>query len=178
MPDLESLYTLHAYGKLSKVRFAASQQAYDSRITLFATGTWDEKKNNVLTLWKLEEIPISLRNLVPFSYENKIIAKIDHNGDVRDMQFINDSSDTQPKCLQVHQGKLLRHTDFSACDPLSLSFLNSFKVRTFSENKSAAATGMAIRPFNTAPDSEIASVGEDGRLVLFKLTDQSHYRIV
>ncbi|CAG8728500.1 13251_t:CDS:10 [Cetraspora pellucida] len=165
MPDLESLYTLHAYGKLSKVRFAASQQAYDSRITLFATGTWDEKKNNALTLWKLEEIPISLRNLVPFSYENKIIAKVDHKGDVRDMQFIGDSfllTSSSKGCLNVFNCiKSERQTEHE----------------TDFENKSAAATGMAIKPFGS-PDTEIASVGEDGRLVLFKITDQNHYQVV
>ncbi|RIB12724.1 WD40-repeat-containing domain protein [Gigaspora rosea] len=189
MPDLESLYAQHAYGKLSKVRFA-SQQTYDSRITLFATGTWDEKENNDLTLWKSEETPIGLRNLVP-SYENKIIAKTAHKGDVRDMQFIGDSlllTSSSKGCIHVfnciksERDEAERETDFD----IEMHVEDAYKIEdpiithnlhSFSENKSAAATGMAIKPFSTQ-DLEIASVGEDGKLVLFKVTDQNHRQII
>ncbi|CAG8595981.1 6766_t:CDS:2, partial [Diversispora eburnea] len=134
----------NAYGKISKVRFANSPQTFDNKKLLFATGTWDEEKNNTLMLWGSKEIPLSLNNNHESSFELYPVAKLEQ-----------EDSDFRIENYQIEQ-------------------IISHRFHHFSENKSAPATGIAIKP-NSGNDPEIVSVGEDGRLVLFNLSNLMQY---
>ncbi|CAG8502402.1 2468_t:CDS:2 [Acaulospora colombiana] len=170
MYEQESLYAQHAYGKLSKVRFSTSPGTFSDKNILFATGTWDELKSNTLTIWSLEEASISLDNSFP-SFNNKIVAKTSHKGDVTDMQFSGSILFTSSsegdfnafKCIQSER-EVEADLDY-AIEPqiyynYTLQTIITHRLHRFSESENASATGIAIRP-NSESDPEIVSVGED-----------------
>ncbi|RUS20324.1 hypothetical protein BC937DRAFT_95476 [Endogone sp. FLAS-F59071] len=169
--------------KISRIRWANQQNVADVDLYL-ATGTWDEGKGllqqqeNVVTLWKyhvpkLADCIAAATDLSPAketSLQHRAVAlvQIGHEGDVMDMEFFD--------------GDML----FTAS---SRGFLNIYKVEQnkgdpmitegqhrqlhrFSEFSYAPCTGLSIRP-NNPTDPEVASVGEDGKLVVLRVESGS-----
>ncbi|RHZ69742.1 hypothetical protein Glove_279g16 [Diversispora epigaea] len=176
--------SVNAYGKISKVRFAKPSQTFDNKKILFATGTWDEERNNTLMLWGSKEIPLGLNNNHESSFELYPVAKVNHKGDIMEMRFIDDNilltSSSEGyfnafKCLPYITSEQ-EDSDFRI-ENYQIEHIIAHQFHHFSENKSAPATGIAIEP-NSGNDPEIVSVGEDGRLVLFNLSKEMQCQIV
>ncbi|RUS19584.1 hypothetical protein BC938DRAFT_475713 [Jimgerdemannia flammicorona] len=83
--------------KISKVRWAKHQTWADVDL-FFATGTWDEEKENVVTLWKYPVLKLAERVAAATDfphikdqqqYRATPTIQIGHVGDVTDMEFFD-----------------------------------------------------------------------------------------
>ncbi|CAG8445954.1 12420_t:CDS:2 [Ambispora leptoticha] len=182
---MSNLPSERAVGKVSKVRFAPSV-GYEDTTLLFASGTWDEEEENAISLWKAEQKPPPLHRILN-AYDTKVVGEVKQPGDINDLCFLStnylvtaSSRGTIDAYKLVEQIESLNEqetsdgTDLSTekiieLEKISSQTLHNWPITT-ADNYYISATGLAIEPDNNE-DLEIASVGEDGKLVFSRITD-------
>ncbi|CAG8534625.1 1460_t:CDS:2 [Ambispora gerdemannii] len=180
---MTNLPSERAVGKVSKVRFAPSI-GYEDTTLLFASGTWDEEEENVISLWKAEQKPPPL-HMILNAYDTKVVGEVKQPGDISDLCFIStnylvaaSSRGTINAYRLVEMENLNEQETSDGTDLLTEKIIELEKISsqtlhnwsTTANNYYVSATGLAIEPDNN-DDLEIASVGEDGKLVFSRITD-------
>ncbi|KAG9296193.1 hypothetical protein G9A89_014785 [Geosiphon pyriformis] len=177
---MATVYSEKIGGKVSKVRFAPSKN-YDDTNPLFASGTWDEEEENVITLWRAKQKPPALHQVVN-AFDFRILGELKQEGDVKDICFVESeflitaSSQGSIDAYRLIEIKnpIEEDTDIGTAilteHLIEFENISSRTLHSLPTVKSIPATGLAIQP-NTSDDPEIASVGEDGKLVFSRMGD-------
>uniref|UniRef100_A0A5F5PZ30 Nucleoporin 43 n=1 Tax=Equus caballus TaxID=9796 RepID=A0A5F5PZ30_HORSE len=167
---MEEIYAKFVSQKISKTRWrpvpAGSLQTADT----FATGSWDNEENRV-SLWSIGDFG-NLDSDGGFEGDHQLLCDIKHHGDVMDLQFFDQerivaASSTGSVTLFLHHPNnqtLSVGQQWTAAhyhtSPGSLSC------------RSAPCTGVVCS------NPEIVTVGEDGRINLFRADHKEAVRTI
>ncbi|CAG8472157.1 1210_t:CDS:2 [Paraglomus occultum] len=172
--DNDNIQAYHVRGKVSKVRFVTPASYADGSV-FAVTGTWDEEQDNTLSLHQI------FRTLQPFPtsqfnpFRTKSVTDVKHEGEVRDLHFL--SHDLFLTASSLGRINLFRiaesdpKTQSDTTHKIKLEYSNT--THGSDTGRPLAATGIAVEP-NNDMNPEIASVGEDGRLVCFRIEENQN----
>lgn len=126
----------------------------------FISGSWDQEQNTI-KLWDFQEND----DLEIYPYE---ICSYDYSGDITEAQFINqDNFVTASSNGSVDLFKI----NYDEKDEISLLNVKNWKnIHNFTNGDSCACTSLATY------DTDIVSIGEDGRINLLTLSSESVVR--
>uniref|UniRef100_UPI00398E4C0B nucleoporin Nup43 n=1 Tax=Pristiophorus japonicus TaxID=55135 RepID=UPI00398E4C0B len=130
----------------------------------FATGSWDAEQNKVC-LWETHDIEISETDQL-YEEDPKLMCSIDHNGDVMDLQFLD-----QERIITASSTgsvTIFRHHPNSQ----TLSVLQRWDHAHYHSCDSAPCTSLVCN------GPEIVTVGEDGRINHFQADQREPVRII
>ncbi|CAH1798467.1 unnamed protein product, partial [Owenia fusiformis] len=145
--------------KISKIRWCPASDHSLQRSDVFATGSWDNKKNHI-SLWQVN------REESETALEPQPVSDIEHNGDVTDLAYVNGqnlvsaSSRGTITCYRQGQNKVLKA-------------VNSWDNIHHHSNKRCSCTAIA-----TKNDGVIATVGEDGRIHILNIEQRDPVRTI
>ncbi|NXN91523.1 NUP43 protein, partial [Rhinopomastus cyanomelas] len=152
--------------KISRTRWrplpAAALQAPD----VFATGSWDNEDNRI-SFWSVGDLGNGNAGLSgEYQGEPQLLCDIGHNGDVMDMQFLDQerivvaSSTGDVTVFRYHQNN---HT---------LSTNQRWEKAHYHVDQGTSCTGVICN------NPDIVSVGEDGRINLFRVDQKDAVRTI
>ncbi|XP_006891704.1 PREDICTED: nucleoporin Nup43-like [Elephantulus edwardii] len=167
---MKDIYAKFVSQKISKTRWRPLPSGSLQTAEIFATGSWDNEENSVL-LWLVGDAG-NVDSDGGLEREHQILCDIGHHGDVMDLQFLDQerivtASSTGSVTIFLHHQKdqtlSVSHQWTAAhchSGPGSLSY------------SSAPCTGIVCN------SPEIVTVGEDGRINLFRADHKEAVRTI
>ncbi|XP_064913537.1 nucleoporin Nup43 isoform X1 [Columba livia] len=156
--------------KISKTRWRPLPAAALQPPDLFATGSWDNEVDNRISLWSVGDLGnVGLNG--EYQGEPQLLCDIRHNGDVMDMQFLDQerivvaSSTGTVTIFRHHQN----NQTLSANQRWEKAH---YHVDQDTSCGGAACTGVICN------NPEIVTVGEDGRINLFRADQKDAVRSI
>nr|XP_023665926.1 nucleoporin Nup43 [Paramormyrops kingsleyae] len=150
--------------KISKIRWRPVSSSTLQQPDIFATGSWDNEDNKV-SLWSVGEHGFSKMD-DDFEGDPQLLCEYQHNGDVLGLQFLDQerivagSSTGSVTIFRYHQNSqtlsVAQHWDRAHHYPCD----------------SAPCTGVVCN------SPEIVTVGEDGRVILFRVDHKGILRTI
>ncbi|XP_038598077.1 nucleoporin Nup43 [Tachyglossus aculeatus] len=165
---MEPLYAKFVSQKISKARWRPVSGGSLQPADAFATGSWDNEENKV-SLWAIGD----LGNSGPDSYEgdHQLLCDISHHGDVMDLQFLD-------------QERMVTASS-TGCVTIFRHHPNNQTLSVNQKWEGAHHHGGLASPRRSAPctsvacnNPEIVTVGEDGRINLFRVDHRDPVRTI
>ncbi|KAF7475182.1 Hypothetical predicted protein [Marmota monax] len=167
---MEEIYAKFVSQKISKTRWRPVPPGSLQTAETFATGSWDNEENYV-SLWSIGDFG-NLDSDGGFEGDHQLLCDIKHHGDVMDLQFFDQErivAASSTGCVTV--------------------FLHHPNNQTLSVNQQWTAahyhTGPGSPSYSSAPctgivcdNPEIVTVGEDGRINLFRVDHKEAVRTI
>nr|BAE24655.1 unnamed protein product [Mus musculus] len=167
---MEEIYAKFVSQKISKTRWRPVPSGSLQTTETFATGSWDNEENCV-SLWSIGDFG-NLDSDGGFEGDHQLLCDIRHHGDVMDLQFFDQErivAASSTGCVTV--------------------FLHHPNNQTLSVNQQWPAahyhTGPSSPSYSSAPctgivcdNPEIVTVGEDGRINLFRVDHKEAVRTI
>ncbi|XP_030053921.1 nucleoporin Nup43 [Microcaecilia unicolor] len=156
--------------KISKSRWRPVPSASLLLPDLFATGSWDNEENKV-SVWSIGDFG-SLNADGDYEGDHQLLCDIKHNGDVLDMQFLDQerivtaSSSGSVTIFRHHQNNQ------------TLSINQRWERAHYHSGPDIPSCGSAPCTGIVCNNPEIVSVGEDGRINLFKADSKKILRTI
>uniref|UniRef100_A0A8C8VN28 Nucleoporin 43 n=1 Tax=Pelusios castaneus TaxID=367368 RepID=A0A8C8VN28_9SAUR len=158
--------------KISKTRWRPVPAAALQPPELFATGSWDNEENKI-SIWSVGDFG-SLEDAPNGEYqgEPQLLCDIGHQGDVMDMQFFDQerivaaSSTGSVTVFRHHQNNQ------------TLSINQRWERAHYHMNPDTHSYGGASCTGVICNNPEIVTVGEDGRINLFRADHKKAVRII
>ncbi|XP_057208906.1 nucleoporin Nup43 [Triplophysa rosa] len=161
---MENINAKYISQKISKTRWRPVSAASLQQPEVFATGSWDNENNRV-TIWSLGDHGGSHMD-GEFEEDPQLLCESKHDGDVMDLKFLDqDRLVSASSCGAVTIFKLK-----SDCQALSVAHVWE-RAHLYSCDK-APCTAVVCR------SPEIVSVGEDGRIILYKADQTEVLRVI
>ncbi|KAK9766876.1 hypothetical protein K7432_003736 [Basidiobolus ranarum] len=158
-----------AGNKISKVRWENGQNFTDREL-LFATGSWDEGKDNLLKLWSCEAPGVPRMDVKEYKAVEQ--TRIQHSGDVTDIHFLEDELlITASSFGSVNLFKIQKDQEAEKIE-YTLEHRKTLPLHKYTTGGTASCTGIAIQPFS-GNGGDIVSCGEDGKINLFSIDEES-----
>ncbi|MBZ3877382.1 Serine/threonine-protein kinase LATS1 [Sciurus carolinensis] len=168
--SMEEIYAKFVSQKISKTRWRPVPAGSLQTAETFATGSWDNEENYV-SLWSIGDFG-NLDSDGGFKGDHQLLCDIKHHGDVMDLQFFDQErivAASSTGCVTV--------------------FLHHPNNQTLSVNQQWTAahyhTGPGSPSYSSAPctgivcdNPEIVTVGEDGRINLFRVDHKEPVRTI
>ncbi|PNJ78957.1 NUP43 isoform 2 [Pongo abelii] len=167
---MEEIYAKFVSQKISKTRWRPLPPGSLQTAETFATGSWDNEENYV-SLWSIGDFG-NLDSDGGFEGDHQLLCDIKHHGDVMDLQFFDQErivAASSTGCVTV--------------------FLHHPNNQTLSVNQQWTTahyhTGPGSPSYSSAPctgvvcnNPEIVTVGEDGRINLFRADHKEAVRTI
>uniref|UniRef100_G1RZD6 Nucleoporin 43 n=1 Tax=Nomascus leucogenys TaxID=61853 RepID=G1RZD6_NOMLE len=167
---MEEIYAKFVSQKISKTRWRPLPPGSLQTAETFATGSWDNEENYV-SLWSIGDFG-NLDSDGGFEGDHQLLCDIRHHGDVMDLQFFDQErivAASSTGCVTV--------------------FLHHPNNQTLSLNQQWTTahyhTGPGSPSYSSAPctgvvcnNPEIVTVGEDGRINLFRADHKEAVRTI
>ncbi|XP_024275726.1 nucleoporin Nup43 [Oncorhynchus tshawytscha] len=161
---MEGINAKYVSQKISKTRWRPVSSSSLQQPDIFATGSWDNEDNKI-SIWSIGENGISgLDN--EFEGDPQLVCEHKHNGDVLDLQFLD--QDRIVTASSTGAVIIFRHHHNS--QTLSVSQLWERAHHYPCDN--APCTGIVCN------SPEIVTVGEDGRIILFRADQEGVLRTI
>uniref|UniRef100_A0A286XH74 Uncharacterized protein n=1 Tax=Cavia porcellus TaxID=10141 RepID=A0A286XH74_CAVPO len=154
---MESICAKFVSQKISKTRWRPLPAGSLQTTETFATGSWDNEDNYV-SLWSIGDFG-NLDSDGGFEGDHQLLCEIRHGGDVMDLQFFDQErtvAASSTGCVRV----FLHHTNHQ-----TLSIHQH-------AHRGAPCTGIVC------DNPEIVTVGEDGRINLFRIDHKEAVRTI
>uniref|UniRef100_A0A6I8NSL2 Nucleoporin 43 n=1 Tax=Ornithorhynchus anatinus TaxID=9258 RepID=A0A6I8NSL2_ORNAN len=165
---MEPLYAKFVSQKISKARWRPPPAGTLHPADTFATGSWDNEENKV-SLWSIGDCG----NSGPDSYEgdHQLLCDITHHGDVMDLQFLDQErivTASSTGCVTI-----FRHHPNNQTLSVNQKWEGAHHhAGLASPCRSAPCTSVACN------NPEIVTVGEDGRINLFRVDHKDAVRTI
>ncbi|PNI86804.1 NUP43 isoform 6 [Pan troglodytes] len=167
---MEEIYAKFVSQKISKTRWRPLPPGSLQTAETFATGSWDNEENYI-SLWSIGDFG-NLDSDGGFEGDHQLLCDIRHHGDVMDLQFFDQErivAASSTGCVTV--------------------FLHHPNNQTLSVNQQWTTahyhTGPGSPSYSSAPctgvvcnNPEIVTVGEDGRINLFRADHKEAVRTI
>uniref|UniRef100_F6W5L5 Nucleoporin 43 n=1 Tax=Callithrix jacchus TaxID=9483 RepID=F6W5L5_CALJA len=167
---MEEIYAKFVSQKISKTRWRPLPPGSLQTAETFATGSWDNEENYV-SLWSIGDFE-NLDSDGGFEGDHQLLCDIRHHGDIMDLQFFDQErivTASSTGCVTV--------------------FLHHPNNQTLSVNQQWTTahyhTGPSSPSYSSAPctgivcnNPEIVTVGEDGRINLFRADHKEAVRTI
>uniref|UniRef100_A0A2K5DRY4 Nucleoporin 43 n=1 Tax=Aotus nancymaae TaxID=37293 RepID=A0A2K5DRY4_AOTNA len=167
---MEEIYAKFVSQKISKTRWQPLPPGSLQTAETFATGSWDNEENYV-SLWSIGDFG-NLDSDGGFEGDHQLLCDIRHHGDIMDLQFFDQErivTASSTGCVTV--------------------FLHHPNNQTLSVNQQWTTahyhTGPGSPSYSSAPctgivcnNPEIVTVGEDGRINLFRADHKEAVRTI
>ncbi|XP_066555221.1 nucleoporin Nup43 [Amia ocellicauda] len=150
--------------KISKTRWRPVSSASLQQPDIFATGSWDNEDNKV-SIWSVGEHGVSSME-DEFEGDPQLLCEFKHDGDVLDLQFLD--MERIVTASSTGAVTIFRHHHNSQ----TLSVAQRWDRAHFYSCDNAPCTGVVC----SSP--EIVSVGEDGRIMLFRVEHKGVIRTI
>uniref|UniRef100_A0A8V0XPH3 Nucleoporin 43 n=1 Tax=Gallus gallus TaxID=9031 RepID=A0A8V0XPH3_CHICK len=155
--------------KISKARWRPLPAAALQPPDLFATGSWDNEDNRI-SIWSVGDVGSAGLN-GEYQGEPQLLCDIRHNGDVMDMQFL----DQERIVVGSSTGSVtvFRHHQNNQTLSASHRWENAhYHADQYTACGGAACTGVICN------NPEIVTVGEDGRINLYRADQKDAVRTI
>ncbi|POI23676.1 hypothetical protein CIB84_012576 [Bambusicola thoracicus] len=155
--------------KISKARWRPLPAAALQPPDLFATGSWDNEDNRI-SIWSVGDAGSAGLN-GEYQGEPQLLCDIRHNGDVMDMQFL----DQERIVVGSSTGSVtvFRHHQNNQTLSVSHRWENAhYHADQYTACGGAACTGVICN------NPEIVTVGEDGRINLYRADQKDAVRTI
>ncbi|XP_065124920.1 nucleoporin Nup43 [Paramisgurnus dabryanus] len=150
--------------KISATRWRPVSAASLQQPELFATGSWDNENNRV-SIWSLGDHEVTPMD-GEYEEDPQLLCECQHDGDVMDLQFLD-----QDRLVSASSsGSVTIFKLRSDCQGLSVAHVWKRAHRYSCDN--APCTAVVCR------SPEIVSVGEDGRIILYKADQTEVLRVI
>uniref|UniRef100_A0A672LWT9 Uncharacterized protein n=1 Tax=Sinocyclocheilus grahami TaxID=75366 RepID=A0A672LWT9_SINGR len=150
--------------KISKARWRPISPALLQQPEVFATGSWDNESNSV-SIWSVGEHGVCSTD-GEFDEEPQLLCASQHAGDVLDLQFLD-----QDRLVSASSSGAVTIFKLQPdCQALSLAHVWERAHRYPCDN--APCTAVVCR------SPELVSVGEDGRVTLYKADQTEVVRVI
>ncbi|XP_056150861.1 nucleoporin Nup43 [Lampris incognitus] len=161
---MESTNAKYVSQKISKTRWRPVSSSSLQQPEVFATGSWDNEENKV-SLWSIGDYGIAGME-AEFEGEPQLLCEHKHDGDVLDLQFLD-----QDRIVTASStGAVTIYHHHQNNETISVSQCWARAHRYPSDN--APCTGVVCN------SPEVVSVGEDGRIVLFRADQEGVVRVI
>lgn len=150
--------------KISKTRWRPVSSSALQQPEIFATGSWDNEDNKV-SLWSIGQNGVSSME-DEFEGDPQLLCELRHDGDVLDLQFLD-----QDKIVTASSSgavTIFRHHD----NTQSLSVSHQWERAHHYPCDNAPCTGVVCN------SPEIVTVGEDGRIIVFRGDQETVVRTI
>uniref|UniRef100_A0A2I2ZQB5 Nucleoporin 43 n=1 Tax=Gorilla gorilla gorilla TaxID=9595 RepID=A0A2I2ZQB5_GORGO len=167
---MEEIYAKFVSQKISKTRWRPLPPGSLQTAETFATGSWDNEENYI-SLWSIGDFG-NLDSDGGFEGDHQLLCSIRHHGDVMDLQFFDQErivAASSTGCVTV----FLHHPNNQ-----TLSINQQWTTAHYHTGpgspsySSAACTGVVCN------NPEIVTVGEDGRINLFRADHKEAVRTI
>ncbi|XP_018599193.1 nucleoporin Nup43 [Scleropages formosus] len=150
--------------KISKTRWRPVSSSSLQQPDIFATGSWDNEENK-LSLWSVGELGLSSME-EDMEGDPQLLCDIRHKGDVLDLSFLD--QERIVTASSTGAVTIFRHHPNSQ----TLSVSQLWDRAHHYPCDSAPCTGVVCN------SPEIVTVGEDGRIILFRVDHKSILRTI
>ncbi|KAI1897452.1 hypothetical protein AGOR_G00083430 [Albula goreensis] len=150
--------------KISKTRWRPVSSASLHQPDIFATGSWDNEDNKV-SIWSIGEHGVSNMD-DEFEGDPQLLCEYKHNGDVLDLQFLD--QERIVTASSTGAVTVFRHHQNSQ----TLSVAQLWDRAHHYPSDDAPCTGLVCN------SPEIVTVGEDGRVILFRADHKGVLRTI
>nr|XP_011752166.1 nucleoporin Nup43 [Macaca nemestrina] len=190
---MEEIYAKFVSQKISKTRWRPLPPGSLQTAETFATGSWDNEENYV-SLWSIGDFG-NLDSDGGFEGDHQLLCDIRHHGDVMDLQ-VNLCS-IQKLTLKVlsntfkqaehHKGCLVSPLIYKKLSAIGISHCSRPKTLSVNQQWTTAHyhAGPGSPSYSSAPctgvvcnNPEIVTVGEDGRINLFRADHKEAVRTI
>ncbi|CAB1342870.1 unnamed protein product [Coregonus sp. 'balchen'] len=161
---MEGINAKYVSQKISKTRWRPVSSSSLQQPDIFATGSWDNEDNKI-SIWSIGENGVSSMD-DEFEGDPQLVCEYKHNGDVLDLQFLD--QDRIVTASSTGAVIIFRHHHNS--QTLSVSKLWERAHHYPCDN--APCTGIVCN------SPEIVTVGEDGRIILFRADQEGVLRTI
>ncbi|XP_030638384.1 nucleoporin Nup43 [Chanos chanos] len=152
--------------KISKIRWRPVPSESLHQPDVFATGSWDNEDNKV-SVWAVGENGVSSMD-DEFEGDPQLLCETKHEGDVLDLQFLD--QDKIVAASSTGAVTIFKHHPDKDKEGLSVAHTWERAHRYPCDN--APCTGVVCN------SPELVSVGEDGRIVLYKVDQRAILRVI
>uniref|UniRef100_A0A3P9AE62 Uncharacterized protein n=1 Tax=Esox lucius TaxID=8010 RepID=A0A3P9AE62_ESOLU len=161
---MEGINAKYVSQKISKTRWRPVSSSSLQQPDIFATGSWDNEDNKI-SLWSIGDNGVSGMD-DEFEGDPQLVCEYKHNGDVMDLQFLD--QDRIVTASSTGAVTIFRHNHNN--QTLSVSQLWE-RAHHYPCGK-APCTGVVCN------SPEIVTVGEDGRIILFRSDQEGVTRTI
>uniref|UniRef100_A0A4W5MWR5 Nucleoporin 43 n=1 Tax=Hucho hucho TaxID=62062 RepID=A0A4W5MWR5_9TELE len=161
---MEGINAKYVSKKISKTRWRPVSSSSLQQPDIFATGSWDNEDNSI-SIWSIGENGVSIMD-DEFEGDPQLVCEYKHNGDVLDLQFLD--QDRIVTASSTGAVTIFQHHHNS--QTLSVSQLWDRAHHYPCDN--APCTGVVCN------SPEIVTVGEDGRIMLFRADQEGVLRTI
>ncbi|XP_041951029.1 nucleoporin Nup43 [Alosa pseudoharengus] len=151
---MDSINAKYVSQKISKTRWRPVSSASLQQPEMFATGSWDNEDNKV-SLWTIGDHGVASME-DEFEGDPQLLCEIKHEGDVLDLQFLD--ADRLVTASSSGAVTIYRHHQNNQ----TLSVAHRWDRAHHYPCDNAPCTGVVCN------SPEVVSVGEDGRIILFR----------
>ncbi|XP_049509020.1 nucleoporin Nup43 isoform X2 [Panthera uncia] len=167
---MEEIYAKFVSQKISKTRWRPVPPGSLQTAETFATGSWDNEENYV-SLWSIGDFG-NVDSDGGFEGEHQLLCDIKHHGDVMDLQFFDQErivAASSTGCVTV----FLHHPNNQTLSVSQQWTTAHYHTGPGSPSRSSApCTGVVC------DNPEIVTVGEDGRINLFRADHKEAVRTI
>nr|KAF6363363.1 nucleoporin 43 [Pipistrellus kuhlii] len=167
---MEEIYAKFVSQKISKTRWRPVPSGSLQPAETFATGSWDNEENRVL-LWSTGDLG-NLDSDGGFEGDHQLLCGIRHHGDVMDLQFFDQErivAASSTGCVTV----FLHHPNNQ-----TLSVSQQWTTAHFHTGPGSPSCSTAPCTGVVCNSPEIVTVGEDGRINLFRVDHKEAVRTI
>uniref|UniRef100_A0A674C897 Nucleoporin 43 n=1 Tax=Salmo trutta TaxID=8032 RepID=A0A674C897_SALTR len=161
---MEGINAKYVSKKISKTRWRPVSSSSLQQPDIFATGSWDNEDNSI-SIWSIGENGVSSMDN-EFEGDPQLVCEYKHNGNVLDLQFLD--QDRIVTASSTGAVTIFQHHHNS--QTLSVSQLWERAHHYPCDN--APCTGVVCN------SPEIVTVGEDGRIMLFRADQEGVQRTI
>lgn len=150
--------------KISKTRWRPVSSAALQQPAVFATGSWDNEDNK-LSIWTIEsDGAVCMED--ELEGDPRLVCDIKHDGDVLDLQFLD--ADRLITASSSGAVSIFQHSSKNE----TLSLVHQWDRAHWYPCDNAPCTGLACF------SPEVVSVGEDGRIIVFRVDQATVLRTI
>lgn len=157
---VNNVYGTFISQKINKIRWKP-----DSLTDTLVTGSWDDEQDNKIILWKYNKMDSEDSLVKP-----KIQCSIDHDGDVTEIKFV----DAHVFVVASSFGTVSLYNISCSDGRTRIKSMNLWKKVHFFSSTGELCPVTDITVF----EDMLASVGEDGRIVITSLKENEPFRII
>lgn len=168
--SMEEIYAKFVSQKISKTRWRPVPSGSLQTTETFATGSWDNEENCV-SLWSIGEFG-NLDSDGGFEGDHQLLCDIRHHGDVMDLQFFDQErivAASSTGCVTV----FLHHPNNQ-----TLSVSQQWPTAHYHTGPGSPSYSSAPCTGIVCDNPEIVTVGEDGRINLFRVDHKEAVRTI
>uniref|UniRef100_A0A8C7BZL2 Nucleoporin 43 n=1 Tax=Neovison vison TaxID=452646 RepID=A0A8C7BZL2_NEOVI len=167
---MEEIYAKFVSQKISKTRWRPVPPGSLQTADTFAAGSWDNEENYV-SLWSIGDFG-NLDSDGGFEGDHQLLCDIRHHGDVMDLQFFDQErivAASSTGCVTV----FLHHPNNQ-----TLSVSQQWTAAHYHTGPGSPSCGSAPCTGVVCNNPEIVTVGEDGRINLFRADHKEAVRTI